>query len=62
MAERPGEFRMSNIGIMKNYKLHRYPNAIRKPEIKQQFICHKVMACADVLVMVKYIAHSSTFY
>ena len=62
MTERTGEFRMSKIEIMKNYKLHRYRNAIRKPEIKQQFICHKVMACADVLVMVKIIAHNSTFY
>jgi hypothetical protein len=41
MTERTGEFRMSNIGIMKNYKLHRYPNAIRKSEIKEQFISHK---------------------
>jgi len=28
MTERTGEFRMSKIEIMKNYKLHRYPNAI----------------------------------
>jgi hypothetical protein len=62
MTERPGEFGISNIGIMKHYKLHRYPNAICKPEIKGHFICHSVMAYADVLVMVKYIAHSSTFY
>jgi hypothetical protein len=27
MTERTGEFRMNNIGIMKNYKLHRYRNA-----------------------------------
>jgi hypothetical protein len=62
MTERPGEFRMSNIGIMKNYKSHRYPNAIRKTEIKEQFISHNVMAYADMLVMVKHIAHSSIFY
>jgi len=47
---------------MKNHKLHRYPNAIRKPEIKKQFIFHMVMAHADEMVMVKYIAHSSVFY
>jgi hypothetical protein len=62
MTVRPGEFRMSNIRIMKNHKLHRYPNAIRKPEIKKQFIFHMVMAHADEMVMVKYIAHSSVFY
>jgi hypothetical protein len=46
MTERPGEFGISNIGIMKHYKWHRYPNAIRKPEIKAQFISHNVMAYA----------------
>jgi len=34
MTERPGEFGMSNFGIMKNFNLHRYQNANRKPEIK----------------------------
>ena len=43
MTERPGEFGMSNIGIIKNYKLHRYPNAIRKPEIKGRFTSHKII-------------------
>jgi len=40
---------------MKNCKLHRYPNAIRKPEIKKKFIFHKVTASADSLVLVKYL-------
>jgi hypothetical protein len=53
MTERPGEFRMSNNGIMKNYKLHRYPNAIRKPEVERQFVFHNVMAHADKVVDVQ---------
>jgi hypothetical protein len=57
MTERPGEFRMSNTGIMKNYKLHRYPNALRKPEIKEQFTSHfmssnKSCACFQQLTAI----------
>jgi hypothetical protein len=62
MTERTGEFRISNNGIMKNYKLHRYQNAIRKTEVKRQFILHDVMAHADKMVDIKNIAQSSFFY
>jgi hypothetical protein len=48
MTGKTGEFGMSNTGIRKNYKLHRYQNVIRNPKIKAQFICHGDGVCGRI--------------